>query len=116
MTGLGAALVALSVLFNWAQPHVGAGESKVGIVLIPAALGTAVLLTVVSSRGVAWPFLYTRALGACALVATLWAVLDVARPANVGALVAGIGGALIIGGSAAGLSGHAEATAPRRLG
>jgi hypothetical protein len=121
---LGALLLILSLVFDWVKPEVEPGialpgeddsESKpAAIVLVPAALATVVLVTIAQVRTAAWPFVYTRVLGACSLAATAWAVFEAARPVRAGVLFAAIAGAMIITGSSAALSREAETEVPIR--
>lgn len=82
--------------------------------LLPAALLVIALTVVVRLRGVAWPFVYTRVLGACALVGVAWAVFRVGRTVEFGVLLAGLGAAMVVGGSSAALSGEGQTAVPLR--
>jgi hypothetical protein len=105
---LGAFLLLVSLPFEWVEPDTGPSDSGIIALLLPLALAGIVLAVIAAARSAAWPFVYTRVLGACALVAILWAVLHDGGAVQFGALVAGIGAAMMASGSSAGLSSEAE--------
>jgi hypothetical protein len=107
VVALGTVLLLASLPFEWVEPDVKAPGGIIAL-LVTFALAAFVLAVIAAARSAAWPFVYTRVLGACALVATFWAVLHEGGAVKFGALVAGIGAAMMASGSSAGLSTEAE--------
>lgn len=115
IVALGAVLLLASLPFDWVEPGIKPSDSGITALLLPFALAAFVLAVIAAARSAAWPFVYTRVLGACALVAIFWAVLHEDGDVKFGVLLAGIGAAMIASGSSAGLSseGQVERRGPR---
>ena len=114
VVGAGTALLLISPLFEWVETPASADASAGGgaVLVLHFALGALVLAVIAAARSAAWPFVYIRVLGVCALVTVIWAVLHEGGTAEFGALVAGLGAAMIASGSSAALS--SEAVLERR--
>jgi hypothetical protein len=108
VVGLGAFLLLVSLPFEWVEPDVRPSDSGILALLLPLALAALGLAVIAAARSAAWPFVYTRVLGACALVGIFWTLFHEGGTVMFGALVAGIGAAMMASGSSAGLSTEAE--------
>jgi hypothetical protein len=105
---VGALLLAFSLIPPWADPDIHASDSGMAALLLPLA-GATVLLVAISSRWqVGWPFVYTRVLGACSLVAVFYGVLWDGGRVRFGVLLAGLGAVMIASGSSSALSSYGE--------
>jgi hypothetical protein len=76
----------------------------VALLLVAFGAASLVLVAVTTRQSTAWPLLYARIVGSCALVSIVYAVAAEGRRPVLGALVAGLGAALVISGSSAALA------------
>jgi hypothetical protein len=110
LVGLGSVAVAVSLIFSWV-PGRSAWDAFSGldILLFALALAGLVLTTVSASRSTLIPLLYARVVGTCVFVCVAYGVVELetgvlAGRVHLGALIAGLGAALMVGGASAGAS------------
>jgi hypothetical protein len=66
IVALGAVLLLVSLPFQWVEPDVRPSDSGIIALLVPLALSGISLSVIAAARSAAWPFVYTRIVGACA--------------------------------------------------
>jgi hypothetical protein len=116
IVGWGAVLLAVSLPFDWSEAGGSAFNNGIAALLLPLAFVAIALVAIASRRHVAWPFLYARVAGACALVAIAWAVFNEGDTVRVGVLFALLGAAMVVTGSSAALGPAGEVSFPPRRG
>jgi hypothetical protein len=108
LVGFGGALLLISPLFGWFEPH-AKPTGAIAALVLGLGLVTVVLVITAASSGQPWPYLYSRVAGSVALVAVAYEVFHRGRPIALGVFVAGVGAAMIAAGSASAAGPHAEA-------